>query len=147
MVVEQERDHVEICTPAGTGSSNGAVSATAFFIAGVARRACERGLGPLAEIGRILRKDDAVRRHRARHQFAAVAAAGAHIEHLHAGTRRGKSEERRRIAALVGVAVGVAAVGRRKQAGVIRRGLRRGAVEREGGDTGGRRDRRGDQKM
>jgi len=74
----------------------------------------KRGLGALAEIGWILRKHDPARRHRPRHQFAGVAAARAHIEHLHARTRCGKGEERRRIAAFVGVAVSIAAVGRRE---------------------------------
>jgi hypothetical protein len=107
----------------------------------------ERGLGALAEIGRILRKHDPVRRHRLRHQFAAVAAAGAHIEHLHARARRGKSEEGRRIAAFIGVAISIAAVGRGEQACVIRRRLRRGAFDRDAAETGGgRRNRRGDQK-
>jgi hypothetical protein len=66
----------------------------------------------------------AVRRHRARHQFGRVTAAGAHIEHRHAGARAGEFEQRQRVAALVGLAIGVAAIGRGKQRGVIGRGLR-----------------------
>ncbi len=87
----------------------------------------------------------AVRRHRARHQFGRVAAAGTHIEHLHAGRRAGEFEQRQRIAALVGFAVGVAAIGRGDQGCVIRRGLRP-RLARAGGDpendgkTQGKRD-------
>jgi hypothetical protein len=112
VVVEQERDQVEILHARrsriverrGVGDD----------VLHCRRRHASRegGLGPLREVARILREHDAVRRHRARHQFAAVAAAGAHIEHLHARTRGGKSEERCRVAALVGLPVGVAAVGR-----------------------------------
>src|SRR5262249_53217372 len=119
------------------------MSATAFFIAGVASRAWKLALARSPRSAGFCANTIPFG---AGHQLAAVAGAGAHIEHLHAPTRRSKGGERRRIAALVGVAVGSAAVGGRNKARVIRRGLRRGAVEREGRDTGGRCDRGGDQK-
>ena len=51
-------------------------------------------------------------------------AVGSHIEHLHARAYAGEGEELHRIAALVDLAVRVAAVGRRHDGGVVRRGLR-----------------------
>ena len=112
MVIEQERDQVEILH----AGRNRIVERRGVGNNILHRRRrharLEGGLGAVGEVARILRKHDAVRRHRARHQFAAVAAAGAHIEHLHAGTRRSKSEKWRRVAALVGLPVGLAAVGR-----------------------------------
>src|SRR5262249_38111586 len=58
-----------------------------------------------------------------RHQLAAVATAGAHIEHLHARAYPSEGEELHRIAALVDLAIRVAAVGRRHDGGVVRRAL------------------------
>src|SRR5262245_817562 len=77
-----------------------------------------------AEVDGVLGVDDAACPDRARHQLGAVAAAGSHIEHLHARAYAGEVEKLHRIAALVDLAVGVAAVGRRHDGGVVRRALR-----------------------
>src|SRR5215472_14339068 len=110
-------------TSAGSGSSNGRTNATTFVIAGVFMRASNRSFAR-AEVGGVLGVDDAARADGARHQLAAVAAAGSHIEHLHARAYAGEGEELHRISALVDLAVRVAAVGRRHDGGVVRRGLR-----------------------
>ena len=54
------------------------------------------------------------------------------------GPRRGKGEKWQRIAALVGGAVGVAAVRRRHQRGVVGRRLRLGVLRKQ--TRGGQRD-------
>ncbi len=70
---------------------------------------------------------------RAGHQFGAVAGAGAHIEHLHAGLHADEREQLYRIAALVGLAVGIAAIGRGHDRVVVLRPRRgRGARGRNG---------------
>src|SRR5262249_20981132 len=73
----------------------------------------------------ILTVDDATRCNRARHQFRAVAAARAHIEHLHVGMRTGEGQELDRVAPLVGLHVRFGAVGRGNDGGVIGRAILR----------------------
>src|SRR5262249_45250133 len=81
-------------------------------------------LGGRAGAGGVLGVGDAACRDRARHQLGAVAAAGSHIEHLHARAYAGEGEKLHRIAAPVDLAVGVAALGRRHDGGIVRRALR-----------------------
>ena len=101
-------------------------------------------LRPAAEVGRVLPIDLAARARCARHQLGAVAAACAHIEHLHARAHAGEGKELHRIAALVGLAVGVAAVGRSHDGGVVGHGLRprrrseQPGKERDGGENADR---------
>jgi hypothetical protein len=78
-------------------------------------------------IGGILAVDLAGCPDRARHQFRAVAAADAHIEHGHPGAHAGEGQKLDRVAPPVGLAVGVAAIGRGDDRGVI---LRRRRVRR-----------------
>src|SRR5262245_35812024 len=77
-----------------------------------------------AEVDGVLGVDDAAGADCARHQLGAVAAAGSHIEHLHARARAGEGKQLRRISALVDLAIRVAAVGRRHDGAVTRRALR-----------------------
>src|SRR5262249_1513614 len=80
-------------------------------------------LGAGAELGAVLSINDAARAHGACHEFRAVAAARAHIEDLHAHAYPGEGQELDRIAALIGLAVRVAAIGRRDQGVVIEHAL------------------------
>ena len=96
-----------------------------FLPPGVFSRASNRRLRALADVRGILTVDDATRCNRARHQFRAVAAARAHIEHLHAGMRAGEGQELDRVAPLVGLHVRFGAVGRGNDGGVIGRAILR----------------------
>ena len=96
-----------------------------FLPPGVFSRASNRRLRALADVRGILTVDDAARGYRARHQFRAVAAARAHIEHLHAGMRAGEGQELDRVAPLVGLHVRFGAVGRGDNGGVIGRAILR----------------------
>ena len=71
--------------------------------------------------GGILRVDDAGRPDGARQQFGAVAGAGLHIQHLHPGLDAGEGEHLGRLAALVGLPVGIGAVGGGDDGLIVRR--------------------------
>ena len=90
----------------------------------------------LEQVRHVLRIDRAVGRHRTCHQLGRVAAAGAHIEHLHPRPRARERKELRRIASLVDVAVGVPAVGRRDDRGIVGHVLRAGAEAENHGHGG-----------
>jgi hypothetical protein len=77
---------------------------------------------------RVLRIDRARGSHRARQKFGGIAGAGFHIQHLHAGLDLGEGEQFCRLAARVGLAVGLGAIGGGDDGGIVRRVavLRRG---------------------
>src|SRR5262249_34995473 len=86
---------------------------------------------PFAEVRRILRIDSPAWRHSARHEFRAVAPACAHIEHLHAGTRPAEDEQLERVAPVVGLSVGIGAIGRSDDRGIVGGPLGDGAARTE----------------
>ncbi len=103
----------------------------------------EACLRALVLIGGVLAVHRTTRRHRARHQFRAVAAAGPHIEHLHPRARGREVEQLERIAALVGRPVGIAAIGRGNDGGIVgRAALRRRLRGGESGDDDGHKGER-----
>ena len=67
---------------------------------------------PLDDTSGILCVDHAGRRHRARQQLGAVTGVRLHIQNLHALLDAGKGEHPGRLAPLIGLPVGIAAVGR-----------------------------------
>jgi len=96
-----------------------------FLPAGGFQPRFEPRLRTLADVCGILTVDHAAWGNRARDQFRAVAAARAHIEHLHAGMRAGECEQLDGVAPLVGLQVRFGAVGRGDDRGVIGRAILR----------------------
>src|SRR6516164_934964 len=107
-------------TPGGIGSSNGRISATTSFMVGDFSRASEAAFVCSPRSGGFwpyTTPSGAT----ARHQLGAVAAAGAHIEHLHSWANPGKFQKGQRIAPFVGLPVHGAAIRRRNKMDIIGR--------------------------
>src|SRR5262249_35793907 len=79
----------------------------------------EPRLRALAQIWRILSVNHTSRGNRAGHQFRAVPATRAHIQHLHAGTSASEGQQLDRVAPLVDLQVRIGPVGRSNYCGVI----------------------------
>ena len=116
MIAEQERDEIEVVQ---RGPRHFVERRDQILDIGHGRRGHARGelVRGLVVLGIHL----AVRRHRARQQFGAVAGAGGHIEHLPARLRRHEAQQLDRIALGVGLAVGLAAVGGGDQRRIVLR--------------------------
>ena len=120
MVEKEERDEIDVFTSRRQRIVERPRQRDDVLHRAVFMRASKRSLARALAL-KVLAVDLAAWPDRARHQLGAVAAAGAHIEHRHAALDAGEGQQLHRIAALIGLAVGVGAVGRGDDGGIVLR--------------------------